>query len=112
VVAYLKKSGYVGIGRVINKAVKINDFIFEDKSLRHHQIKTNTFNNAENENSEYAVKIDWIKTVDSNLAKWKNRSGLFTSQLIKASLKEQRATKDFLEEQFDIKFNGLQLVDI
>lgn len=111
VAAYLKNSGYVGIGRVIEKAVRVNNFEIDGKSLKEFNLKEpNIFQNCENEKSEYLVKIDWIKTVDSKDAKWKTNSGLFTSQLIKASLQSQKITQVFLEDEFEIKFEDL-LID-
>jgi len=37
-------------------------------------------------------------------------SGLFTSQLIKASLQEQPKTIEYLEKEFAIKFSDLMLM--
>ena len=112
VVAYLKGKGYVGIGRVSEKAVRVNDFKFEGKSLKEQNLKVlNIFENSENERSEFLVKIDWIKTVESNQAKWKSNSGLFTIQLIKASLQNQYATREFLENEFDVNFKELLLAE-
>ena len=66
VVAYLKTHGYVGIGRVIEKAVKVNDFKIDGKSLHQFELKEpNIFDNSDNLKSEYPVKIEWIKSVDS-----------------------------------------------
>jgi len=111
VVAYLKNHGYVGIGRVIEKAVKVNDFRIDGKSLKHFDLKVaGIFDNCDNDKSEHPVKIQWIKTVDSKNAKWKSKAGLFTSQQIKASLQAQRLTREFLEKEFDIKFKDLLLV--
>ena len=45
--------------------------------------------------------------VNSQEANWKRNSGLFTSQLIKASLQGQRETIEFLEKEFDVKFSEL-----
>jgi hypothetical protein len=110
VVAYLKSHGYVGIGRVTEKACKVNDFKIDGKSLKQLTLKEpNIFENFDNDKSEYLVKVDWIKTVDSNHAKWKSKSGLFTTQLIKASLQGQKQTREFLEAEFDIKFKDLLL---
>lgn len=112
VVAYLKNHGYVGIGRVTEKSVRVNDFKIGGKSLRQFTLKEpNIFNNSDNEKSEYPVKIEWIKTVDSKQAKWKSKAGLFTSQLIKASLQGQRPTREFLETEFNIKFKDLLLTE-
>ncbi len=110
VVAYLKSHGYVGIGKVMEKAVQVNSFKFKGKSLRSYGLKVpNIFENADNENSEYPVKIHWITTVDRDEAKWKPKSKLFTSQLVKASLNNQPQTIDFLEKEFNVDFKELLL---
>ena len=109
VAAYLKKHGYVGIGRVLEKAVRVNDFKVDNKSLSQYNLHTDIYDNCLNEKSEYPVKVEWIKTVDRKNAKWKSKSGLFSSQLIKASLQNQTKTIDFLESQFGIKFSELML---
>ena len=112
VVAYLKTHGYVGIGRVVEKAVKVNDFKIDGKSLHQFDLKEpNIFDNSDNEKSEYPVKIEWIKSVDSKEAKWKSKSGLFTIQSIKASLQGQKLTREFLETEFKIKFKDLLLTE-
>lgn len=84
VVAYLKREknigGYVGIGKVIEKAKRVLDFKHEGKSLKSHKLVTpDLFKNSDNENSEYLVKIKWIKSVPADEAKWKIKSGLFTT---------------------------------
>jgi hypothetical protein len=110
VVAYLKNHGYVGVGRVTEKAVKVNDFRVNGRSLKNMKIKEpNIYENCDNDKSEYLVKIEWLKSVDSKNAKWKSKSGLFTSQLIKASLQGQRITRQFIEAEFNIMFNDLLL---
>lgn len=112
VAAYLKNHGYVGIGRVVEKAVRIDDIKLNGKSLRQFDLRVpKIFNNSDNDKSEFAVKIEWIRTVERKKAKWKSKSGLFTSQLIKASLQAQKATREFLEQEFDITFKELLLAD-
>ncbi len=112
IAAYLKNHGYVGIGRVVEKAVRVSDFKVNSKPLKHHAIKaTDIFDNYDNDKSEYPVKIEWIKAVESIDAKWKSNSGLFSSQLVKASLQGQPKTIEFLEKQFDVTFKELLLVD-
>jgi hypothetical protein len=108
VAAFLKTYGYVGIGKVKQRAVRVTDFLFDNKPLKELPLKvSNIFHNSDNEKAEYLVKIDWIKTVDARQAKWKSKDGLFASQLIKASLQGQRKTVEFLESEFDIKFATL-----
>jgi len=108
VVAYLKRHGYVGIGKVLEKAVRVNDFKVNGKLLNTYNLKQiNIYENSDNLNSEFLVKIEWIRAVDKKNAKWKSKSGLFTSQLIKASLQTQLKTRDFLENEFKIDFSEL-----
>jgi|TARA_B110000259_G_scaffold178383_1_gene216637 hypothetical protein len=108
VAAYLKRCGYVGIGRVTKKAVRANSFKINGKLLSRYNLKMpNIYTNADNENSEFMVKIDWIKSVDRNDAKWKSKSKLFSSQLVKASLENQQKTVEFLESEFKIDFKEL-----
>ena len=67
IVAYLKNHGYVGIGRVVEKAVKVNDFRINGKSLHDSDLKVpNIFDNCDNDKSEYLVKIEWIKKLTVN----------------------------------------------
>lgn len=108
VVAYLKKYGYVGIGRVKVKAIGVKNFKIKGKPLSYYSLETpNIFKNSENEKSEFLVSIDWIKSVEKKDAKWKKKSNLFTSQLVKASLENQQKTIQFLEKEFDLRFRDL-----
>lgn len=108
VVAYLKGSGYVGVGRVVEEAVRVNDFRIDGQPLNKLDLKIqNIYENCESDSSEYVVKIDWIRKFDKNEAKWKSRSGLFTTQLIKASLDWQQKTKEFIEREFEVSLNEL-----
>jgi len=112
VVAFLAKNGFVGIGKVSQKAVRVNDFQIDKNSLINFPLLIpNIFENSDNENSEFLVKIDWIKTVDRKKAKWKPKFGLFTTRLIKASLDNQPHTLYFLEEEFDLKFSEILHMD-
>jgi hypothetical protein len=56
---------------------------------------------------EYLVRVKWIKAFDREQAKWKKNGGLFTSQLIRASLQGQPKTIEYLEKEFEIKFSDL-----
>ena len=108
IAAYLKGYGYVGIGRVKNKAVRVNNFKINGKLLSSFNLKKpNIYTNSDNEKSEFLVKVDWIKSVDRKDAKWKPKKNIFSSQLIKASLENQQNTINFLEEKFEIDFKEL-----
>lgn len=109
IVAYLKSHGYVGVGKVIEPAVRVNDFKIDNKSLLQYDLIANIFNNSDNEKSEFPVKIEWLVSVDRQSAKWKSKFGLFSSQLIKASLQAQPKTLSFLEKEFNISFEDILL---
>jgi glycerol-3-phosphate cytidylyltransferase-like family protein len=110
IVAYLKRYGYVGIGRVIDKAVPVNNFKIKNKLLKEYKIKNpNIFENSDNDKSDFLVKVDWICAVEKSEAKWKKNSNLFTTQLIKASLDNQIQTIDFIQKEFGININEILL---
>ncbi|WP_366183788.1 GIY-YIG nuclease family protein [Flavobacterium ovatum] len=113
IVPYLKGHGYVGIGRVEEKAVPISQFKYDGKSLREIPLKKQSmFDNYDNEKSEYLVKVNWIKTVESNQAKKATRKdGIYSTQLIKSTLQGQPKTVEYLEKEFGIKFADLMLTD-
>lgn len=108
VVAYLKNRGYVGIGRVTQRAVRPNEFRVNGLPLDLAKLKVpNIFQNSDNEKSEYLVAVYWIEKVSSDQPKWEPKSGLFTSQLIKASLQNQKVTREFLEKEFGLDLREL-----
>jgi uncharacterized protein len=108
VVAYLKRRGFVGIGIVTQKAVHVDDFRFNGKTIRDIKlVEPFIIDNCDNEKAEYLVKIKWKRAVDREQAKWKQKAGLFSSQLIKASLQGQPRTIEYLEKEFEIKFADL-----
>ncbi|WP_411766070.1 LEM-3-like GIY-YIG domain-containing protein [Winogradskyella sp. A3E31] len=112
ITAFVSTYGYVGIGRVVKEAVRVNDFKVNGKQLSSLDLKVpNIFDNCENENSEFPIKIEWIKSVDKKNAKWKPKSGLYSPQLVKASLEGQPKTVKFLEEEFDINIRELMLTE-
>jgi hypothetical protein len=108
VVAYLKGSGYVGIGRVIEYAKKAIDFKVNGRFLRDLGVKNpGIFRNSDNEKSDYLVKTKWIRSVAKSDGKWKKNQGLFTKPKIKFSLERQTKTIEFLEKEFDTSFKEL-----
>ncbi|OOF13109.1 hypothetical protein BZG79_08585 [Salinivibrio sp. MA427] len=109
VAAYLKRHGFVGVGQIIQSARPVRDVLVGGIPLLQQELACP--NIAENSNdldkSEYVALVDWIKTVPRNEAKWKSKSGLFTSQLIRASLDGQPETVKFLEQEFAVDFAEL-----
>jgi hypothetical protein len=108
VVAYLKGRGYVGIGKVVSKAIKAIDFRYNDKLLSEYKDKLtqqNIFESSQDdEKAQYVVGIEWICKKNKEEAVWKKSYKLYTTQLIVASLLNQAHTISFLEKEFKIKF--------
>jgi hypothetical protein len=57
--------------------------------------------------TEYLARVIWIKTVDKSQAYFKPNSGLFSTQLIRASLSGQPRTIAYLEESFEVSIKEL-----
>ncbi|GBO90465.1 hypothetical protein MSSD14B_41330 [Marinobacter salsuginis] len=100
---------YAGIGRITQKAKPVREVLIGGKPLLQHELKCPGI--AENSDSldcsEYVALVDWIKAVEREDARWKPKSGLFTSQLVRASLDGQPATIEFLEAEFSVNFDAL-----
>jgi len=109
IVPYLQRHGYIGIGRVEEKAVPISEFKHNGKSLRDIQLKIKKmFDNHDNDKSKYLIKVEWISAVDSKQAKKATKQdGIYSTPLIKSSLQGQPKTVEYLEKEFGIKFAKL-----
>lgn len=110
VVAYLKGKGYVGIGKIISPAQKVIDFETKDgkklEEFKDKLVQPNIFEHPnDNELAQYVVGVEWIHKNDKKNAVWLKGKKLFTSQLVVASLLNQKFTLDFLENNFKIKFD-------
>ena len=68
-------------------------------------LRKSLFRNSNNEKTEFAIGVEWIKTVNKINAYWKTGIGLFAKPHIQCNLKEQVVTIRFLENCFDIKFD-------
>jgi hypothetical protein len=109
VVAYLKGAGYVGVGTVTNVAVPISQFAIDGKALKTYPLRApNIYQHAGDlERCDYPVKVKWVSTVDRRRAFFKSKSGLYTPQLVRASLARQPKTVAFVEQSFDISIRDL-----
>lgn len=107
VVAYLKTYGYVGVGKVVKKAQPALDFRYKGKPLSQLDLVNPKIASSDKEpkDEEHIVGIEWIKSLSRHEALW--TSGLFTSQLVVASLENQKSTVKYLEEEFSINFEDL-----
>ena len=109
VVAYVKSAGYVGVGVVRSAAVPYANYRSNGMALAHDELEEPNLGHDSDdlEVCEYIVAVEWIATVDRGNAKWLPRSGLFTSQLVRASLDAQPATMTFVEEAFGVDLAAL-----
>jgi hypothetical protein len=117
IVVYMGGLEYLGIGRVKEKAVIVNDFLYNGLSLREFidMDKPNIFDNFNNdvENAQWLVKVEWIKTIsEEDAKKRKNRRKnidnikiYFSRQMI--TTLNDTTTLEFLEDKFGVKFREL-----
>ncbi len=111
VVAYLKRKGFVGIGRVQDRAKPIREVVVNGKPLLSQPLACENMgdNSDSDELCEYVALVEWIKYTDRKEAKWKAKSGLYTTTHVRASLEGQLETMTFLEQEFNIKFRELAI---
>ena len=109
VAAYLTKHGFVGVGKVLDRAVSFNSYRHEEKLLTECGLTADRMweNADDSAKSEYVVRIQWKKTVPREEAKWRPKSGLYTTQLIRASLGRQPITIGFLEKEFNVNLQKM-----
>ena len=109
VAAYLKGSGFVGVGRIEERARPIRDVKVKNRPLIEHDLvcKRMADNIESNEKCEYVALVEWIKSVDADGAKWKSKSNIYTTTHVRASLDGQPETKKFLETEFGVNFAEL-----
>jgi hypothetical protein len=127
IAAFSTGRGYVGIGRVKSKSIKIANFSFNGKVFNNGDfiierdyitgknvdnstveglpyLRKSIFCNCNNKDTEFAVKIEWLKTVDSANAYWATNFGLFANPSIQSNLKNQPITIRYLETGFGVDF--------
>lgn len=107
--AYLKKRGFVGIGKITQRARPIRDVKIGKKSILKYPLhcKLMADNEDNDQKCEYVALVEWIKSVDAAEAKWKSGVGIYTTTHVRASLDGQPKTKIFLEGAFGINFSEL-----
>jgi hypothetical protein len=107
--AYLKKNGFVGIGRIETKAKMIRDIRIGSKAILGLPLRCNNMgeNSDNSELSEYVCLVKWVKAVQRNQAKWRSTPKLYTTTHVRASLDGQPETLSFLEAQFGINIREL-----
>jgi len=109
VIPYLKRKGYVGVGRVLARAVRYLDFRHEGRLLEDFNLAAPDMseNSGDLAHSEYILRVEWVAAVPRWEAKWQSNSGLFTTPLVRASLDRQPATIAFIEKAFGVRLQEL-----
>lgn len=107
--AYLKRHGFVGIGRIKSKAQMIRDVQVDRKPLLTLPLRCNNMheNCADPELSEYVCHVEWLKHVPRNQAVWPQSPKLYTTTHVRASLGAQPTTVAYLEQAFGVPIRSL-----
>ena len=105
--AYLKRKGYVGIGRITSRAEMIREVRIEGKPLLSLPLHCGgtSVNSDNTELSEYVCLVKWVARTSREEARWK--PGLYTTTHARASLEGQKETLDFLQKAFDVDITQL-----
>ncbi|WP_337287063.1 GIY-YIG nuclease family protein [Candidatus Methylomirabilis sp.] len=109
VVRYVKKRGYVGVGRVESAVMPVSDFRYKGCALLASMLTQPGLlrHAADAARSEYVVPIEWIRAVPAAEAQFRRRAGLFTTQLVVAALSRQPRTLRFVEDAFGVSISEL-----
>ena len=109
IAAYLKGNGYVGIGRILDRAKRIRDVVIGGKPLLSVALKCQGMaSNADSDDkSEYVCPVDWLRAVERTQARWVAKSSIYTTTHVRASLDGQPATIEYLEEEFGLVLRDL-----
>lgn len=106
IAAYLKGSGYVGVARIVSEAKPAREILIQGLPLL--LACPYMGERADSPESEYVCHVEWICALDRAAAMRASKSaGLFSSQLVRASLDNQPVTVSALEAHFGIKFAEL-----
>ena len=109
VAAYMKGNGYVGIARVLEKAVPIRHFRCEGRPLTAGMLHGPELLHDANDldECEYLVKVRWLKHLAQKDARFRHNAGLFANQSVVASLSNQQTTLAYLEQEFNVDFEKI-----
>ena len=107
--AYLKGNGFVGIGRIVETPRPIRHITIGGVPLLNAGLVSKGMDRdlQSDEKCEYVALVEWIRAVDAGQAKWKAKSGIYTTTHVRASLDGQPKTLAFLEGEFGVDFRAL-----
>ena len=104
--AYLSRNGhgFVGVGRVHERAIPAREFRVGSKLLIDcPNVSPNITKHLKNdEKCEWMVAVKWIKSVPRSGAHFKKNAKLFTPQGVRVSLAKQPKTVEFINERFGV----------
>lgn len=108
--AYLKKRGFVGIGKIIEEALPIREIFIQGRPLISLNLKAKMMgdNIDSDELCEYVCRVNWISALDREDAKWKPKANIYTTTHVRASLDGQPETIKYLNEAFKINLDDLR----
>lgn len=109
VAAYLKRHGFVGVGRIAAEAKMARDVRMSGKPLLQLKLACKHLGHDADDArvSEYVCLVDWLKTVGRADAKRRVKPKLYTTTHVRASLEGQPGTVSFLEEAFGLDLKEL-----
>jgi uncharacterized protein len=102
--AYLKGQGFVGVGRIKERAKRIKEVTVNGKLLLDLPLKCRNMSNNfdDKDKSEYVCLVEWLKYVPRESAKFRSKPKLYTTTHVRASLNGQPDTIKFIENEFNI----------
>lgn len=108
VCAYVSPFGYVGIARVLEKAVPPNQFLYKGEPLSKFPLRQPWVLELKGNvrDGEFLLKVEWISTREKNdrigggIEFWRSRAML-------GSMEDQQKTLDLLEKEFNVSFSEL-----
>ena len=112
-VAYLKGRGFVGVGKITAQAEMVRQVRINGQPLLALPLRCRNMgeNGDDSVKSEYVCIVQWIRTFARSKARWKSKSGLYTTTLVRASLDRQPATIEFVDKEFDVSLRDLACSD-
>lgn len=103
--ALIKGKGYVGYGIVEEEAVIVKQYQVNGKPIIQDLPEDHPWRaDKDTLKDEWMVKVEWLKTVDAEDARW--FKGAFANQNVVCKLRDQNTFK-FLIEQFDVDTSNI-----
>ncbi len=107
--AYLKGKGFVGVGKILKSAERVKDVVIEGRRLLELPLHCRMMgdNCDDPERSEYVCRVEWLKWVPREQAKWRPKSKLYTTTHVRASLDGQPETIKYIEQEFKVSIRDV-----